>query len=337
MNTRPAFKRLLGKFLLGISEHVPSAKPFLKRWGLRTSPEWFPNRVVHVQARRAAGFKLASVGENYLSFELFWRGVDYYEPITTGLIRELVGGADTFVDVGANIGFYSLVASVCHPRLNVIAFEPNPKNFRLLRANAEANRLDRLVCEPAALSDSEGTAALYLSPSDMSASLESDFESRPSQAIEVRRTTLDDYLATRPAPGRLVLKVDVEGHESAVMEGAEQTIAKHRPDIILEVTEPLDREPAAFLKRAGYGFYQITDAGLLRAEHLTLVVRGRFLFLNYLLSARPARQVAELFERIEPRVRKLDLKSTSKFVAPEMLERLQARQTATVRERSSVV
>ncbi|HVM49150.1 MAG TPA: FkbM family methyltransferase [Candidatus Acidoferrum sp.] len=326
MNKQLALKQLCGLALLGFCDRVPAAKPMLKRWGLRTSPEWFGRRIVRVQMPGARTFKLASLGENYLSFELFWKGGDYYEPITMLLMGQLVRDADTFIDVGANIGFYTIVTALGRPELNIIAFEPNPKNFRSLSANLEANQLERVHCEALALSDREGTAALHLSPSDMSASLEADFEGLRGPVLPVPRTTLDAYLAQHPRPGRLVLKVDVEGHEPAFLRGASQTIANRKPDIILEVTGPMDRERAAFLKDTGYAFYQITDQGLQRADELTLVVRGRFLFLNYLLSARPAAEVAALFKCIEPRVRRLDLTRTSKCVAPEMIERLRDRQ-----------
>lgn len=328
MTKDSALKRLAGRSLLGFCEQVPAAKPFLKRWGLRTTPGWFANRVVQVQLPGTAGFKLASLAENYLSFELFWRGAAYYEPITTLVMQELLRDAATFLDVGANIGFYSLVASLCQPQLGVVAFEPNPKNFRLLQANVAANPAARILCEPLALSDREGRATLHLSASDMSASLESDFESVPGPTLEVARTTVDAYLAQHPKPGRLVMKVDVEGHEEPCLKGAEQTLAQRKPDLILEVTAPLPEARIACFKQAGYGFYQITDQGLLPAPKLSLVVRDRFLFLNYLLSARPAPEVAELFRRIAPRVRALDLTQTSKCVDPAMIHRLQARQPA---------
>src|SRR5215831_14573879 len=93
-------KPWVGRLLLEICEEFPTAKPLLRKSGLRTCPEWFPGRIVRVQLPEGKGFNLASFSENYLSFELFWRGAGYYEPITTLLLQTMATRADTFMDVG---------------------------------------------------------------------------------------------------------------------------------------------------------------------------------------------------------------------------------------------
>ncbi len=318
-----AIKRLVGHCLLNVCEKVPSTKPFLKRWGLRTSQEWFENRIVQLKMPGGKSLKLAGLAQNYLTFELFWRGAGYYEPITMLVARELVRASDAFIDVGANVGFYSLALSAFQPGLRVLAFEPNPKNFGLLQANARLNHFEQLACMPLAVSDADRTAVLYLSPSDMSASLEQDFDPAHGAALEVTTTSLDACLAQSPMPGRLVIKVDVEGHEAAFFKGAEQTIALRKPDIITEVTLHQEDLPISFLKHLGYRFYQITDQGLLPSEELAPVTRGRFRFLNCLLSVQPEDKITALFRRIQPRVKKIDLTQTSKCVTPELLQRFQ--------------
>ncbi|PYI83285.1 MAG: hypothetical protein DME26_15235, partial [Verrucomicrobia bacterium] len=155
MNLSAQAKRCIGKGLLTVGEAVPPANSFLKKWGLRTKKEWFADRIVRVQLPARKSFKLASLSDNYLSFELFWRGAGYYEPITTRVAQQLARPGDTFIDVGANIGFYSLVVVTTRPQIKVIAFEPNPKNYALLAENVRANQLTQITCEPVALSDSE--------------------------------------------------------------------------------------------------------------------------------------------------------------------------------------
>src|SRR5260221_13332236 len=134
-----ALKRLLGRRLLAFANALPAAKPLLRRWGQRTSKEWFDGRIVRAQSRDGFRLRLASLGENYLTFELFWRGLDYYEPLTAWLAAELAAEASHFLDVGANIGFYSLMLAARRPALAITAFEPNPKLHPLLAANARAN------------------------------------------------------------------------------------------------------------------------------------------------------------------------------------------------------
>jgi hypothetical protein len=125
----------------------------------------------------------------------------------------------------------------------------------------------------------------------------------------------------------LVIKVDVEGHEESFFEGARQTIALRRPDIISEVTSNYAEGPVAFLKEKGYRFYQITDRGLGPSEALTPAIREPFVFLNFLLSARPQEEIADLFDRIKDKVERIDLTQTSKCVSLEMIQKLRSRQS----------
>jgi len=321
-----SIKRQVGLCLFEACERVPRLKPFLRRWGLRTSKEWFAGRAARVQMSDGRRLMLASIAENYLSFELFWRGAAYYEPITTLVAGELVGPGDTFIDVGANIGFYSLVLSAMRPGLKGIAFEPNPKNFAMLQANVHSNGLRKIVCESMALSDKDSTASLYLSPSDMSASLETGFDSQPTGRVEVRTTTLDNYLTDRPIGGRPLIKVDVEGHEAAFFRGAQETLALRQPDVIAEVAVSYDSKTSAFLREIGYSFYPITDGGLVRSDALTPVIKGQFVFLNYLLSTRPEQEIAGVFGRIREQVGRIDLAQTSKFRSEEAIREFHALQ-----------
>src|SRR5688572_5446287 len=114
----------------------PAAKQALRRWGLRTNRYWL-HRALTVQTPEGPTLQLG--GRNYLIFKLFWKGTGYYKPITTWIIRELIGPNDTFIDVGANVGFHSLMLSCFRPWIKVIAFEPNPENFALLRDNVFMN------------------------------------------------------------------------------------------------------------------------------------------------------------------------------------------------------
>jgi FkbM family methyltransferase len=307
-------RQLIGRLLVSLCDTWPAAKPSLEKLGLRTKKEWFRDRIVRVQLPNGDEFKLASFSQNYLSFELFWRGAGYYEPITRLLLQELVQpGHGAFIDLGANIGFYSLIIATSRPNVRVVAFEPNPRNHTLLRLNRQVNQLGNLMCEPLAISDRDGTATLYLSSSDMSASLCRDFEDHDDGEAIVQTTTLDNYLERQPLAGDLTIKVDVEGHEEAFFRGALRTMTKRRPDIIAEVALSYPRDVVAMLAQLGYRFYRITDRGLLPAQDITPTVRGNLVFLNYLISVRPPASLAAVFQRISPEVQRIDLARTSKY------------------------
>lgn len=241
------FKRFFGNILFSSCNGVPLAKPLLRRWGLRTSEDWFANQTGRVQFANGRELRLCSL-ENYLSFELFWRGGDYYEPITRFLAEKLSDEAHLFIDAGANIGFYSLVLAQRRPQLQVISFDPNPRVNALLSRNVAANRLPNVRCESIALSDRTGTGRFFLDDSDMSASLELGFSGAPAAVVEVATFRLDDYVKKQTVEGRMLLKVDVEGHETAFFNGARETIRRHKPDIITEVTTCYDGEIERLLR-----------------------------------------------------------------------------------------
>ena len=152
------------------------------------------------------------------------------------------------VDVGANTGFYALLATCASPAARVLAFEPYPPVFEVLSRNIAGNACGRRIeAVPLALSRREGVATLYVPTQEhglmeTSSSLEASFKSVHSEARTIRTTTLDGFLAGHPR-GRdrvTLIKVDVEGHDAAVLQGARRTIARSRPLLFLEVLPHAD-------------------------------------------------------------------------------------------------
>jgi hypothetical protein len=159
----------------------------------------------------------------------------------------------------------------------------------------------------------------------MSASLRAGFDGNITGTVDVQTVKLDTYLPRKALRGHLVMKVDVEGHEEALFRGAEQTLANEKPDIITEVTLNYPRHTVEQLARHGYHFFPITDRGFIEAETLAPVVRGRFVFLNYLLTTKSPAEVAAIFERMQPAIQRIDLTQTSKYLSEAELERFVVR------------
>src|SRR5947208_11514716 len=189
----------------------PFLRPWLSRLGI--TPAGLGKRAVRVPIPgRSTSLVIAGAGTCHLSFQLFWRGINYYEPFTRTVIEMLTASRDLFVDVGANIGFFALVAAKLNPRLRVIAFEPNPKMFAMLSEHKRLNDLSNLTAEPLALSNRDGKARLFLNTSDMSASLVPDFQKDFNPAlcdIPIAIMRLDSYLQGIGVSSPFVLKVDV--------------------------------------------------------------------------------------------------------------------------------
>lgn len=141
-------------------------------------------------------------------------------------ITALVSPGDVIVDVGANVGVFSVFfAGLVGPTGSVFGFEPDPQNFARLRRTTA--RLPRVFPTEAAVGDVTGTIALF-----QSKGLNFDHRTYANAddvvSVEVAITRLDDVAALRDQPIRLV-KIDVQGFEMAVLRGAQATLAAN-PD-----------------------------------------------------------------------------------------------------------
>ena len=137
---------------------------------------------------------------------------------------------DTFLDIGANIGYFSLLAaSVVGEIGKVICFEPNVQNLRLLHASVLENGFQHVQVFPLAASDSRHLLKLQSFGSNGALAAA---PSEPSNYQFVQSVAVDDLVSTE---GRVhVIKMDIEGYESFALRGMRQLIARHRPILFTE-------------------------------------------------------------------------------------------------------
>ena len=159
-----------------------------------------------------------------------------FEVDETQIIKRMLHNVDTFVDVGANLGYYTCLASL--QGKHVIAFEPQQQNLRCLMQNLMVNGYQSTVeIFPLALSERPGLLTLY-GASGPSASLIkgwAGYSSKHSQQIPV--STLDTILGERFDGEQIFIKIDVEGAEFQVLRGAQKTLNKKvKPVWLLEVS-----------------------------------------------------------------------------------------------------
>lgn len=185
----------------------------------------------------------------------------YEEPVQMALAQRLRPG-DGFVDVGANIGFFSLLAGLAvGPDGWVLAVEPVPANAALIRANAALNRLPRVTVVEAAAGAVDGAGELVLARHNGGAALST--APVPPDAcgrITVPVVTVDTLMAGNRLPPPGLIKIDVEGSEAEALNGMRGTIARHHPAILFEVDAPTRDEAerrfadlSAALAAHGYG------------------------------------------------------------------------------------
>lgn len=156
-----------------------------------------------------------------------------FEPAETALLQRLLPDADLFVDVGANVGFYSCLAR--SKGVATIAIEPMTANLRVLFRNLRENGWNDTEVWPVGLSNATGIADIY--GGGTGASLVAGWAgNREATRQTISLTTLDRLLDGRFNGSRLVIKVDVEGAEFQLLVGATETLRRTpNPIWLLEI------------------------------------------------------------------------------------------------------
>ena len=182
-------------------------------------------------------FRTMAVGGSALSLDVtefttlpMYFGGQPYEPQTTEFVRAHLAPGDAFVDVGANHGYFTLLAAaLVGARGRVFSFEPNPHTRERLRVHLVCNRFeDRVTIEPTALSDTAGPGRLYLSRWAANSGITSltpspenlaDGGLSPEHTIDVETDTFDRWRSARNAGRIAVVKMDAEGAEDLIVRG----------------------------------------------------------------------------------------------------------------------
>jgi FkbM family methyltransferase len=257
----PTIKRFLLRFkhfglryfLSALVHYATVLIPQLGR--LRVSGKTFWGKKVFLELRAAE------------SYQILFRGASGSEPevrLTYFLLRRLAS-TDVFYDVGANIGYYSMLAAELGAYVH--AFEPVPSTFRILDLNVAQYR-NRVVTNCVALSSEDGTASMFL-PEDWyitSTLVEQTLQSITKNTITVPTCKLDTYVNGQNKPAPTIMKIDVEGAELLVLKGGSSTIADYHPIIIMEVCPgqrglDLSVPAAEFLLKHGYKMYSLSPEG----------------------------------------------------------------------------
>ena len=178
------------------------------------------------------GIKL-ELGTDYVSRSVYHYG--FWEPEETALLRSVTPRGGTFIDVGANIGYFALLASRwVGPSGHVYALEPVSATHARLRRNLALNPSDNLTPVRTGASSAAGTAAIALE-SDAGHSHLLTAGGHAARQETISLTTIDEFVANY-APTRVdVLKIDVEGADFEVLLGAKKTLQSFRPAVLMEV------------------------------------------------------------------------------------------------------
>lgn len=159
-----------------------------------------------------------------------------YEPTATRAFRALVAPGARIIDVGAHIGYYTLLGGrLAGPAGAVLAFEPNPLVRALLRLNIRLNELPNVEVRGVAVADRPAAGDLHVqAPATGAGSLSRSTVSCPRSAHPVEVTTLDEAWDAPVDLGPTLVKVDVQGSEARVLAGARGLLGRYRPAVLVE-------------------------------------------------------------------------------------------------------
>lgn len=194
-----------------------------------------------------------------------------YESMETSVLLHIAATADSFVDIGANVGFFTIRLSNSHRRLRTTAIEATPSTAAILAKNVELNALnDRVDIFNCAVGSREGRCHVFI-PKISGHSAASTANLHPeeeTQVLEVEMKRLDTLLPCNLMKHDLV-KIDVEGAEYDVLLGSTRILKEGRPTVFAELLrkwmKPFGRHPndvISMMSTYGYRTLQFAKFGL---------------------------------------------------------------------------
>jgi FkbM family methyltransferase len=180
------------------------------------------------------GFKMIVDPYEFIGMHVFIEGG--YEYDFTYLFRTLLAFGDCVLDIGANIGYFTLLSSRLVGKTGQVhAFEPSSRVMQRLKKNIEINALNNVILHEVAISDRCGNVEFYVaSRENLGLSSMRNLGPASAEKTEVRSFSLDSLLVSLPKVK--LVKIDVEGAEFLVLKGMKALIERDKPYIILEVT-----------------------------------------------------------------------------------------------------
>ncbi len=220
----------------------------------------------------------------YLGGSLYWQRYHHVGEIRY-LFKNLTSEM-TFADVGANQGEFALVAAKLASAGQVLAFEPENRMFELLEKNVRLNDYQNVTLFKLGLGSENSASKIYTSTETalhhgwhegLFTSYQDDTRAEFVQDIEIRR--LDDVLAEIEVERIDYMKVDVEGAELPVLQGAIESLRRFRPKVLLEINETTFKaagysaiEILEFMTKLDYRFFSILRNGKIREEETQKII-----------------------------------------------------------------
>lgn len=232
--------------LITVGSKVFGTKPIrpLKRFVRPLASEVIGTVLSYVPLRiQQSKMYLAGRGSVLLAWDMV---SDRFEPGTTALVRTLVKPGMTFIDIGAHIGYYSLIASsLVGDTGKVYAFEAEPLTFKTLSKNLRHNKKTNVEAFHAAVADKTGEINLYQSHKGTEGirAFNRTYRSKPTErGVNVPSIALDDFFRAKQFPKIDVIKIDIDGGEPIAIKGMMETLRSAQGVRVVAEIYPLGLE-----------------------------------------------------------------------------------------------
>ena len=220
---------------------------------------------------------------SYLSRLLFWDGVTGFEYECVRIFIELSKESKVFFDIGANMGYYSMVATAYNPSIKVFGFEPLPSARKYFQLIADENNFKNISVNELALSDKKGNATFYAIKNPKFKEIEDQLAGdgglnakhsgeRSVYHFDVKIDTLDNFVSEKLNEVEKIdlIKLDTEASEHLVLAGAKNVLRNHRPIIQCEILKGnIENELQKIFLENNYQFYKIKPKGVVLKESLS--------------------------------------------------------------------
>lgn len=288
-----------------VNKPVRSVFRKMGRLGIALSARWPVSGIVPLKFDEIP-FLMYSEGDDHIANSLYYKRKKFEERGDLRLFLSCAKKSSVIFDVGANTGLYTILSHIISPAASISCFEPSPSNLARLRINLDLNNT-RAEIVNVAVGDKKGSIQFFVpqnnSISDTSSAIHEFSESTYNgkvkwKPINVDQITLDSFVSGKHIKEVDLIKIDVEGYEKAVFNGALQLLEVCRPVIQCEIF--LDQDKKEFfdsiLKNYGYTAYMIKDDGLVRIDQDMKVNEGH---RNYLFSVQKTRNIFCPFNNLE--------------------------------------
>ncbi len=237
-----------------------------------------PSGGITVSLSSGVSFKMRTNQTSYVTKLLYWKGATAFE--YTPIFEKLATKIDSFIDIGANTGYYSLLAASVNKNIMVHSFEPAHGPSHYLHQNIAINHfIKNINVHDVALSDKDGQVEFYEVQNAKYrylahnlggvGSLKKVTNSKRTSTV-VKAITLDNFVMQESIQKIDLIKIDTEGTEHFILSGAHETIERFKPIIICETLfNKIEAELEEIMKAHGYEFFNHVNQKLQPVDTLT--------------------------------------------------------------------